>query len=243
MGGVHTAYRKSSSANYVAVESTIVLPQTSYCRENNADATNGAFPEFFHGFYKGSIYGLDIGIGYKNGSYRLFFYSYANTQSTQWFESNAFALTSDRTYTLKTYFSGGYLITRCMNSSGTVVASLDVYLQPEAYTSMSQGCTINRELCIAINPSVKGGSSYTVPARAYFSQTKFTKTKMTTNTGSTVYMTTSNTTTQHGKIDNGTPTTTYESATRLNIMENGTYVADVATATFDKANIKVSPIV
>lgn len=245
MSGIHTVYRKSTGTNFVGVESKIYLPATCVCRENNPTSSgyNGAFPEFFHGFYKGSSYGLDIGIIYKSGSYRLFFYSYANTQSTQWFTSsqtfNVGSTYDSRLFTLKSYFQDGYLITRCYNSSGTVVASLDVFLNSTAYASMSQGCTINREMCLAINKDSAGNIN--VPASCYFSQAKWTQTKMTTTSGSVVAMTNSNTTTQHGKVDSGTPTSTYAKQDSLGVTESG-YVADVATATFDKSTYPVKAI-
>ncbi len=247
MSGIHTVYRKSIGTNFVEVESKIYLPVTCYCRENSPvnSGYNGAFPEFFHGFYKGSSYGLDIGIMYRNGSYRLFFYSYKNTQSTQWFTSSKTFNIGDtyesRLFTLKSFFQNGYLVTRCYNSSGTLVASLDVFLEPAAYASMSQGCTINREMCLALNKNSAG--EYTLPAPCYFSQAKWTQTKMKTASGTVVAMTNSNTTTQHGKKDNGTPDNTYAKNDSLNVMEGG-YVADVATATFDKEHepYKVKPI-
>lgn len=250
MGGIHTLYRKSTGSNFVAVESNIYLPVSCANRDNSPTGSgqNGAFPEFFHGFYKGSSYGLDIGIIYKNGAYYLAFYSYANTQPTQWFTSkNSFNVGStyaSRLFTLKSYFQDGYLVTRCHNSSGTLVASLDVKLTTAAYESMSQGCTINREMCLAINPNASG--KFELPAECYFSQAKWTQTKMTTVSGTEVAMTNSNTTTLHGKIDNGLDEkvleTVYAKNIRQGIME-GNYVADVATATFDKSNHPVSAIV
>lgn len=228
------------------------MPVSCANRDNSPTGSgqNGAFPEFFHGFYKGSSYGLDIGIIYKNGAYYLAFYSYANTQPTQWFTSkNSFNVGStyaSRLFTLKSYFQDGYLVTRCHNSSGTLVASLDVKLTTAAYESMSQGCTINREMCLAINPDASGKCKF--PADCYFSQAKWTQTKMTTVSGTEVAMTNSNTTTLHGKIDNGTLESgvsvedVYADKIRQGIME-GNYVADVATATFELTKHPVSEIV
>lgn len=246
MGGIHTLYRKSTGANFVAVESKIYLPASCANRDNSPTSSgqNGASPEFFHGFYKGSTYGLDIGIIYKNGAYYLAFYSYANTQPTKWFTSkNSFNVGStyaSRQFTLKSHFQDGYLVTRCYNSSNTLVASLDVKLTTAAYNSMSQGCTINREMCLAINPDASGNIN--VPANCYFSQAKWTQTKMTTASGNVVAMTNSNTTTLHGKVDAGTPTSTYDKRILSGVMESG-YVADVATATFNKTSYPVSDIV
>ena len=68
---------------------------------------------------------------------------------------------------------------------------------------------INRELCVAINKDENGKINLSVDC--YFSQTKFTNTKMKTVSGEIIKMNISNTTTQHGKLDpdmtTGTTTT------------------------------------
>ena len=253
MSGVHTAYRKTTGTNFVEVQSTIILPTTIVYRENNpvSSGYNGAFPEFFHGFYKGDSYGLDAGILKKNGAYRLFFNSYPNTQSTGWFTSDPFDVgtsLSSRTFTLRSFFSNGYLCTRCYNSNNVEVAALDVYLTTAAYNSMSQGCTINRELTLAINADSLGNIN--IPANCYFSQTKIPNTLLTTASGAQVKMNLNNTTTQHGKLDpamqiNGVPDLLelhYDKRISVGVME-GDYVADVATATFNKDDYPVSEIV
>lgn len=251
MSGIHVAYRKSTGTNFNQVESTIVLPTNCTYRDNRAVTVgntvkyyDGAFPEFFHGFYQGSTYGLDIGILYQAGVYKLFLYCYANVASQvdsngnkiTWYTSSktfapASSSTTDRTFTLKSYFANGYLVTRCYNSSGTVVASLDVYLNPTAYAAMNNnGCTINREMCLAINKNENG--TCTFPAGVSFTSTKFTKTKMTTVSGTVVAMTASNTTTNHGKRDSGcdkTTTAAYYSGNVTSTTENG-YNADTAYA-------------
>ena len=252
MSGVHTAYRKTTGTNFVEVQSTIILPTTIVYRENNpvSSGYNGAFPEFFHGFYKGDSYGLDAGILKKNGAYRLFFNSYPNTQSTGWFTSDPFDVgtsLSSRTFTLRSFFSNGYLCTRCLNSNNIEVAALDVYLTTAAYNSMSQGCTINRELTLAINADSSG--NYNFPADCYFSQTKITNTLLTTASEAQVKMNLNNTTTQHGKVDpeltsiwKTIETNYYAKDGSFGVME-GDYVADVATATFNKGDYPVSEIV
>ncbi len=251
MSGIHVAYRKSTGKNFNQVESTIVLPTNCTYRANRAVTVggtvkyyDGAFPEFFHGFYQGSTYGLDIGILYQAGVYKLFFYCYANVASQvdssgnkiTWYTSSksfvpASSSTIDRTFTLKSHFENGYLVTRCRNSSGATVASLDVYLNPTAYTAMNNnGCTINRELCLAINKNEKG--TCTFPAGVSFTNTKFTKTKMTTVNGTIIEMTASNTTTNHNKRDTGCEiaiTQPYYNGNTVPTTENG-YIADTAYA-------------
>ena len=64
---------------------------------------------------------------------------------------------------------------------------------------------------------------------------------MKTASGTVVAMTNSNTTTQHGKKDNGTPTNTYLSSDPVCVMEGG-YMADVGSASFSEAAYVPQPI-
>lgn len=251
MSGIHVVYRKSKGNNFNAVESTIVLPKVCTCRSNHVVANkycDGAFPEFFHGFYQASTYGLDIGILYQKDGFKLFFFSYPNVvvkktdgSRVTWYVSKQTFLPAseameDRTFTLKSYFANGYLVTRCFDAKGNKVASLDVFLNTAAYAALkNKGCTINREMCIAINKNEKG--TCTFPAEVSFSAAKFTKTKLTTVDGTIVAMNLENTITLHNKRDAGCEEVAtkdcYSGGVTASVLE-GIYAADVAEANLNK---------
>lgn len=252
MSGIHVAYRKSKGTNFNAVESTIVLPKMCTYRPNRVVSgkyCDGVFPEFFHGFYQASTYGLDIGILYQAGGYKLFFFSYPNVvvkktdgSRVTWYVSKQTFLPAseameDRTFTLKSYFANGYLVTRCLNAKGDKAASLDVFLNTAAYADMKKkGCTINREMCLAVNKNEKG--TCTFPADASFSATKFTKTKMTAVDGTVVAMNLDNSITLHNKRDSGCEEAAtkncYSGGVTASVLE-GSCAADVAEANLNKS--------
>jgi hypothetical protein len=234
MAGIHTAYRQTNYYNFVAVSSELTLPTVYGCRENDYNSKNGAFPEFFHGFYDSHNYGLDIGVIYKGGRFRLAFWSYHNTQPTQWFTSSGFRVPSNRRVILSSYFKNGYLVTRCKDTHGKVLACLDVKLTTKAYNVLSNGCYINREMVIAMNKNSDG--KFEVPASAYFKNSKFSRTTLTNSHGQYIALTKYNSNTRKtGKVDPATPNKTYDYDISLNIMEHG-YVTDIASATMDKYN-------
>lgn len=238
MGGVHVLYRKTNASTYVAANSTLYLPSTCYCRNNNSSYEYGAFPEFFHGLYYGS-YGLDSGIGYKDGGFRILFWCNEYTASTQSGESAAFSRPTNGQVVLRSYLSNGKLCTRVETTSGSTLASLDMTLISAAYTRLSAGCTINREATIAMN------APYTLPAPAYYSQFKFTNTTLTTVSGSYVALSTSNSYIYVKNKNDDLPSsyTSYYASNLLESVMEGNYVADVSTATMNKSTYPVSAIV
>ena len=243
MSGIHTIFRQSTSTSIISISSTLYLPKTTHYRKNvyeNGIYKDGAFPEFFHGFYKGSQpYGLDAGVLYGEDGVRLFFFSYAETQATQRFISdNEIVVPTNRMVTLKSWFENGNLCTRACDGSGNVLCKLDVPLIRAAYNAMTSGCSVNREMCLAMN------TRCTMPAPAYFSQTKFTDTIMCTKNGSEVKMSADNSTLKVNRVDLGVPSNykNYYAEKHLTATEVGGFIADVATATADKSQYPVSPI-
>jgi hypothetical protein len=78
MGGIHVASRVSDEHNYVVAGSKLVLPSTADIKgiPNTSSGYGSVVPSFFHGFYKHTgTYGLDAGIFYANGVYRIFVFS------------------------------------------------------------------------------------------------------------------------------------------------------------------------
>lgn len=246
MGGVHTVFRQTKAYNIVRTYSILYLPQKVSCRENNSQDLNGAFPEFFQGLYRGSeTNGFDAGIVYKEGTYYLCFWSYKETNATQWYDKPLSSVPADRIVTLETWFQDGYACTRARSSNGTILAKLDVYLIPDAYHAMSTyGCSANREICIAVNPKIKSPAEYEFPAQAYFSMTKFSDSKVTNTAGTVSVFSSSNSTVQYNRADVGMPKNwedTYDSD-HMAVTEAGGYIADVATATFDKEKYPITPL-
>ena len=75
MGGWHIAHRATNNSNYIGIASTLMLPTScGYEPDSNpaAGVYDGVFPEFFHGFYK-SNYGLDVGVLYRDGEFKIFY--------------------------------------------------------------------------------------------------------------------------------------------------------------------------
>lgn len=246
MGGVHTVFRQTNAYNIVRTYSILYLPQKIACRENNSQYLNGAFPEFFQGFYRGSEkQGLDAGLIYKNGTYYLCFWSYKETNATQWYEKPLSSVPADRIVTLETWFQDGYACTRARDSKGIKLAALDVYLIPDAYHDMSTyGCSANREICIAANPEKEKPPVYVFPAKAYFGMTKFSDSKVTNTAGTVSVLSSSNSTVTYDRPDWGMPKNwedTYDSD-QMAVTEDGGYIADVATATFDKKDCPITSL-
>lgn len=241
MGGVHVAFRATHESIYTGVSSKLVLPSTCSCRPNLPDGNkNGAFPEFFHGFYNtvnNVQYGLDTGVLYtteKNpsGEFRLFVSGAENTVA--WYDS-PIAVPANRTIYLQSYLEGGYLINRAYSdrdmTEASKIGSLDVSLSAKAYNSLILGCYINREIVLAVNKNRKT-QNYELPADCYFSMVEFTETS-TRVRQTDVRMTLENTNTWHGKIDDTTPSTGYKADISQLNREYRDYAVDAAAASYD----------
>lgn len=243
MGGIHVCERTTSDHDYiyVAAQSQLYLPTVLHSRPNHTDGTNGAFPEFIHGFYVGD-YGLDIGLVYRS-SWSLDFFSYAAVYPDQAKQSSSFEIPAWNVM-LKTYFENGHLIAQCTSEDGSrIYADLSVEITDDSYRRYQSGSQINREMLLAMNPDQPKGKHYHLPANAYYSQAKFTNTTLTTASGSYVFMTSENSYPRYDRPDSGMPDMSayYDSDTR-SVTEFGKYVADVTTATLDKEKYSITPI-
>lgn len=244
MGGIHVCERTTSDYDYiyVAAQSQLYLPTVLHSRPNHADGTNGAFPEFIHGFYVGVDYGLDIGLVYRS-SWSLDFFGYTAVYPDQAKQSPPFEIPA-WTVMLKTYFESGQLIAQCTSEDGSrVYGELHVDITGDSYRRYQSGSQINREMLLAMNPDQPKGTHYNLPADAYYSQSKFTNTTLTTASGSYVFMTSENSYPRYDRPDPDMPSVTgsYDSDTR-SVTEFGKYVADVTTATLDKNKYQITPI-
>lgn len=242
MGGIHVCERTTNDDIYVAAQSQLYLPTVLHSRPNEADGTNGAFPEFIHGFYVGDDYGLDIGLVYRS-SWSLDFFSYATVYPGKAEQSPSFEIPAWNVM-LKTYFEGGQLVAQCTSEDGSrVYGELHVDITGDSYQGILSGSRVNREMLLAMNSDGAHPPQYHLPAEAYYSQAKFTNTTLTTASGSYVFMTSENSYPRYNRPDPDMPSVTswYDSDTR-SVTEFGKYVADVTTATLDKEKYSITPI-
>lgn len=241
MGGIHVCERTTNDHIYVAAQSQLYIPTTVGNRPNNAAWLNGAFPEFIHGFYIDG-YGFDIGLIYDSG-WILQFYALPTTYADKR-TVRVGSFDVPWTLMLRTYFEGGQLIAQCTDENGHAISPiLKASLANDAYQRLTSGCTINREMLLAMNPDQSEGKHFNLPAEAYYSQAKFTNTTLTTASGSYVFMTSSNSNAVYNKVDTGmTHVADYYLSYARTVTEFGKYVADVTTATFDKARHPISDI-
>ncbi len=200
MAGYHIIHRATNASNYVAVAGVLKLPNSCDCRSDSAIGVNdGVFPEFFFGFYKG-IYGLDIGILYRGqGSgtknFRLFCNGFSNTvnNTSHYTEEIMAGISKGDTITLRAYLSGNNIVLTVDGYSKQLITPLTV----GAASAFNGGSIINRELTCASN------SSSFIPSAAYFSDTTWSDTTMTTTSGSYVKLSTTNSKLSH-YADSGT---------------------------------------
>lgn len=235
MAGIHTVYRKTNSKNILSAFSRLVLPAPGNydCEDNDTEYNNGAFPEFFHGFYDNGN-GFDAGVIYSKGRWRAFV---SFTGMTPWAESSTgFTVPSNREIAIRTYLSGNYLILQIQNSTGTEIDKVHYYLPSQFKRLMLVGAQFNREMTIAVNPN--SDKIVTSPKRAYYRNATFKNTSITISGGTTESLSTSNSHVRNNrKIDPGTPTDTYDDI-ESSKMVNG-FVHDNSSATFHK---KLYPI-
>ncbi|MBB6215015.1 hypothetical protein HNQ80_001104 [Anaerosolibacter carboniphilus] len=230
MAGIHTVYRKTNLKNVVAAFSRLVLPASGDygCQENDSNYKNGAFPEFFHGFYDNGN-GFDAGVLYSGGKWRAFV---SFTGSTPWADSpTGFTVPANREIAIRTYLSGDYLILQIQNSTGEEIDKVHYYLPAQFKTLMQNGAEFNREMTIGVNKNAQG--IVTAPKDAYYKDATFKNTSITVLDGTTQKLSTSNSNvTNSGKVDPGTPTNTY--ADRKSSTTVDGFVHDNSSATFNK---------
>lgn len=111
----------------------------------------------------------------------------------------------------------------------------------DMYNKFKAGCWVNQEMVIAINAD-KDGNTNLLPG-VYFKDAKFSKTTMTTVSGSYIALTDKNSI-EHFWRDDGFPLNTTYDDTRDNtpntigVMENG-FISDKVSATTDKYTYRV----
>lgn len=176
MGGYHVAHRATNNSNYIGINSTLKLPDNCEIQEQSSSTVNdGVFPEFFHGFYKGS-YGIDVGVIYAGDeTFKLCHWSNAITCKTaddRWGEKEINVSRGD-TIQLKTYLNGNNITIEAWKNS-IKVDSLDAPLSSGAVQTFSGGAKINREITMASNRYPY------IPSDAYFSDTTFSRSTLTT---------------------------------------------------------------
>jgi hypothetical protein len=172
MGGYHVAHRATNNSKYIGIASKLKLPANCNCENDSTPTTyDGVFPEFIHGFYKSS-YGLDVGVIYRNGTFKLFYHGFANTL-TKTDDEIAINASKGDTIELKTYLSGTKIVAEAWKNS-VKLKTLDVPLTTAAAQAFAGGAKINRELVIAANRNPY------IPCSAYFSDTTFSRSTLTT---------------------------------------------------------------
>ncbi|SHK63192.1 hypothetical protein [Tepidibacter formicigenes] len=168
MGGYHVAVRRAEG-NYIGVRSFLKLPDICKGVRDNG-GNNGIHPEFVHGFYRGSTYGLDIGVIYRNGDWKLFYSGFSSTLKKIYDETSV-SLNLGETVELASYIDfGKEAIVVKVEKNGRTLGVLDAPLCSTAFNEMKKGCDITRELLMATNRT----SGY-VPEEARFEFAKFFK--------------------------------------------------------------------
>lgn len=198
-GGYHVCHRATNTSSYVALASTLKLPSSCACEPNSASGVyDGTYPELFHGFYAG-LYGCDIGvIWYEDGKFGIAYHTFSNTAAVT---DDEIPITTGvgkgDTIELRTYLSGQYLVAQIYKNSAWKHTS-QISLTSAAATRFAQGCKINREICMASNNAATGG----IPSAAYFRDTKFSNSTLTTTSGTYTAMSNSNSTLLAAYADN-----------------------------------------
>lgn len=175
--------------------SKLVLPERIGMRPNDGGDKNGAFPEFIHGFYHNN--GLDAGLLYStsidpNGGYYLFVNG--NPGVCDWAQNNTkIPLPTNRTVYLYSHLQGGEICNEVYSDRelNNRLSYLNATIYPDAYKLMINGCTINREMTLAVNKRIST-NDYELPAECYFSATEFTESRSYTTRNSAVRMTADN---------------------------------------------------
>ncbi len=247
MAGAHTVYRttREKRNDIVAIGGTLKLPSEYKSRANDTNYKNGAFPEFMYGFYT-SGQGFDCGILCDSTDpypgYKLFIADNGNgTLSSPWESHGAMRLATGAEIQLKVSFLNGKVRLECLGGGQTKdVLEVD-FVSTSMYNKFKAGCWVNQEMVIAINAD-KDGYTNLLPG-VYFKEAKFSKTTMTTVSGSYIALTNTNSI-EYFWPDEGFPLgTTYDDTrdntpTTIGVMENG-FVSDKASATTDNVRYRV----
>ena len=238
MAGVHTVYRTTNgiSSNYTGMEGNLKLPSLYGARPNEGNYKNGAFPEFFYGFYPYSDLskGLDCGIICEKSGYKLFIADNGNgSLKKSWDESTILSISNGADITLKATIDSNKLYLECLIGSSLKKSLSAEFASTSIYNKFMKGCWVNREMCLSINPD-KNGKINLVPA-ASFIKAKFYNTSLIATNGTKAALTKSNSKEYYWE-DSGFPKTNYYDDTRpvgIDITING-HVSDEASATTDK---------
>ena len=227
MGGYHVPNRDTNSQIYVAIASKLQIPSEFDCVSDSSGQYDGIFPEFFHGFYKGSTYGIDIGVIYRNKKWMLSFHALnkatKNPQDPLSGEEKVVSLTAGQTYVLKSSLvPPNYLRTSIETTGGSVLGIFDIYITQNAYNAFAAGAAINRECCIAANRNPY------IPSAAYYKNAKFFESTLTTTSGTYVKMSTSNSRRNIYSDDGTIDSTRY----RYSESETNGYVSDTSSISF-----------
>ncbi len=145
MGGIHASVRTTSDNNYIGMQNKLVLPSNA----TSISATGANIkPEFINGIYKGN-YGLDIGVVYEDGAFKLFYWALAGTtQGSQASKDITIGASFGEHITLKTYLNGSKITCQAIRANG-VTKSLDCPLSPSAQNAFANGVAFIREMVIA----------------------------------------------------------------------------------------------
>lgn len=165
MGGIHVSSRGTYSKKYIGVKSDLMLP-----RSISSSRYAGIKPEFILGMYSGR-FGLDTGVLYEDGHFKLFYWSLDGTCSPQGntdFPIIRYASVGDK-ITLKTYLNGDDITCKAFDiSTNKELATLNAPLTSSAKIAFQSGAYINREIVIAANPS-----GVVNPCNIYFYDAEF----------------------------------------------------------------------
>lgn len=187
MCGYHIINRVTNDANYIAMASTLTLPESCdwdsqpYSPHNN----RGVYPEFFHSFHsRGDRYTLDIGLLYADGKFRVMYWAGdaaipSQPEGDLWERPPIDVKLGDeeelRTIELRTYLHTTHKVFVMEVWQGTDwLESIAAPLTDDAFNEFIRGCKVHRELTMATNYK-----DY-LPSVAYFDDTTFSRSTLTT---------------------------------------------------------------
>ncbi len=206
---IHCCYRKTNDSNYIAVGSYIKIPYGCNYRAGIVDPINdpeghnynGAYPEFFHGMYTrypDTTIGVDSGIGYINGQFKIIVWSYPNMflsntyGGPQWF-SKVININKGDIIILRTYLNNNKFITQVDDANGNEIDRIEITCaSTKIYNKFLSGVEINRENSIAINQKNGTTEECNDTPAVYFKGVEFYRTTLTTTSYSYVPLTNQN---------------------------------------------------
>lgn len=215
MPGLHGVYRKSNDEIYTGVTSYLKLPDYFASVQGLAEV------EFFHGLYDSDGNGIDAGVFYRNGNWRLFTYSTVGfvlngategndlELSYRNWHSNALATIWEAqpgdTIELSAYYSENSKalkvkarrINPATNKPELKTYQLMTKLDEKGINTFRKGAIINREMNIA-------GDQWD-SRKAYFGNAIFSRGTLTTKDGRYVPFGSMNSHTRNKWVDHGHP--------------------------------------